>query len=214
MIVLSYVFIHKLNKNVIGFLSDEKRVCFDSDTHVCSDKHIWCGPRQINETGLLHTELIWKKTRILVDKCCVQCLWCESSQCRLSHPWGKTGTCINSHILWSHYSTHTKAPSQSYPPITESTQWSDFSYLALRYGMWVLFQRQRQEVLPPSLETWNKKHNSIKKYSVQHSPSNLQYPIPVYNQAAVHSDRPSAKGGHQGTVQPWAFFSIFWQLTD
>lgn len=66
--------------------------------------------------------------------------------------------------------------------------------------MWVLFQRQRQEVLLPSLETCN----NIRKSSVQHhSPGNLQYPIPG-NQVAGNSGRPSAMGRPQGTMPPWA----------
>lgn len=55
--------------------------------------------------------------------------------------------------------THWSTPSFLLSLYSTSAQWSEFSYLALRYGMRVLFQRQWQEVLLPSLETCNHKES-------------------------------------------------------
>lgn len=130
----------------------------ESDSHVCLDKHNWCGPRQINSTGLPHTELIWKADWFW-NVWQVQCSWCVSDlnlgyltpEARLGK--GKK-MCSSSHTLQSNYNAHLIICTRTH---RRRSQGTDVSYLALRYGMWVLFQRQRQEVLFPSLKTWNKK---------------------------------------------------------
>lgn len=82
----------------------------------------------------------------------------DSAGTRIPPAWGQTGkqTCGNSHTLWSHYIQHLIV--SSHPTTPQRITFFLFflsPYLALRYGMGVFFQRQRQEVLFPSLKTWN-----------------------------------------------------------
>lgn len=112
---------------------------------------------------------------------CTALVICESSQCRISHTWGESGKGGDDE-QWFPYSLVSlrRWACPIVPPALHriSTQWSEFSHLALRYGMRVLFQRQRQEVLLPPLETCDKKHSSIKKCAVpHHRPGDLQCPF-------------------------------------
>lgn len=98
----------------------------------------------------------------------------DSARTRISPAWGWTGkeTFGNSHTLWSHYIT-SLIVSWCYRTFQTST----FSpYLALRYGMGVFFQRQRQEVLLSSLKTWNTDHCQLFL-----TRCNLNFPINVMN---------------------------------
>lgn len=91
----------------------------------------------------------------------------ESSECRLFVAWGKTRIRKDDMHQFPYPLVSLRHAHQSMQPFLPTTSqyisWqTDSSYLALGYRMWVLFQRQRQEILLPSLETCNKRHNGIR----------------------------------------------------